>query len=57
MNTKQKPRERIILNLDSDVLKKITHYCKFKGLIRNKYLERLISQRFSWELNKVEYMG
>jgi len=44
VNVKQKERKKIWLNIDILLLEKLTAYCKFKGLIRNKVIERIIRE-------------
>jgi|TARA_R100000049_G_C1908432_1_gene56409 hypothetical protein len=37
-------RQKIWFNCEKKLLKKFTAYCKFKGLIRNKVLERIVRE-------------
>ena len=44
VNVKQKERKKIWLNLDIQVLKRLTAYCRFKGYTRNKVIERVLTE-------------
>jgi len=52
MRTKEKPRKKILLNLDKKLLNRIDGYCLAKGYIRNKLLERIIKKQFDMEVKK-----
>ena len=47
---KQLKRSQISLNINTKLLTKIDLYCKINSFVRNKYLERLITERFNKEL-------
>jgi len=53
MMTIQKERTEIVLRIDNKLLLKINLLCKLKGYIRNKYLERLIYDRFEKDFKEL----
>jgi len=54
MNTKQYDRIQINLRLKPYLLELIDEYCERKGFIRNKFIERLIEEKFKDEIRKIK---
>jgi hypothetical protein len=52
MRTKEKPRKKLLLNLDKKLFNRISGYCLAKGFVRNKFLERIIEEKFNEEVRK-----